>query len=93
MRAWATRASSEGSQQMSIRRMSAWAWIVVVAAAFQIVLTREAQAYIDPGSVSFMFQSLVAAVLGGLLVVRHYWTRITAKIGGWLSPEDEDEDD
>ena len=78
---------------MSIRTMSARAWIVVVAVAFQIVLTREAQAYIDPGSVSFMFQSMVAAVLGGLLVLRLYWKGITAKIGGWLSREDEDEDD
>ncbi len=78
---------------MSIRRLSGRAWIVVVAVVFQIVLTREAQAYIDPGSVSFMFQSLIAAALGGLLVVRHYWTRITVKVKGWLSPEDEDEDD
>ena len=78
---------------MSVRRMSAWAWIGVVAVTFQTVLTREAQAYIDPGSVSFMFQSLVAAVLGGLLVVRHYWAGITARLKGRLPPEDQDEDD
>ena len=78
---------------MSVRRMSAWAWIAVVAVAFQTVLTREAQAYIDPGSVSFMFQSLVAVVLGGLLVVRHYWAGITARLKGRLAPENEDEDD
>lgn len=36
-----------------------------------------AEAYIDPGMGSYVFQMLMAAVIGGLFVVKHYWLRLT----------------
>jgi len=36
-----------------------------------------AEAYIDPGMGSYVFQMLMAALIGGLFVVKHYWQRLT----------------
>jgi hypothetical protein len=33
-------------------------------------------AYLDPGSGSYLLQLLLAGILGGIFVVRMYWTRI-----------------
>lgn len=35
-------------------------------------------AYLDPGSGSFLLQLLLAGILGGLFLVRMYWSRIKA---------------
>jgi NhaP-type Na+/H+ or K+/H+ antiporter len=35
-------------------------------------------AYLDPGSGSFIIQLLFGAVVGGLVVMRAYWSRIRA---------------
>jgi len=34
------------------------------------------QAYLDPGSGSFILQLLLAALVGGLFIVRSYWKKI-----------------
>jgi hypothetical protein len=33
-------------------------------------------AYLDPGSGSFILQLILAAILGGLLVLRSYWAKV-----------------
>ena len=33
-------------------------------------------AYIDPGTGSFLFQAIAAAVIGGLFVIRSTWARL-----------------
>lgn len=33
-------------------------------------------AYLDPGSGSFLFQLLIAGLLGGLYATKSYWIRI-----------------
>jgi len=34
-------------------------------------------AYLDPGSGSFILQLLLAALVGGLFIVKSYWKKIT----------------
>lgn len=47
-------------------------------------------AYLDPGSGSFILQLLIAALLGGLFIVKTYWKRIVAFFNK-EKPEDQDD--
>ena len=40
------------------------------------VYCSEAKAYIDPGAGSYMFQLLIAFLIGGLFVIKSFWRRI-----------------
>lgn len=44
--------------------------------AFWALVAAPASAYIDPGSGSYVFQVLVAAVLAGAVGLRAFWGRI-----------------
>lgn len=49
-------------------------------------------AYLDPGSGSYLLQLLIASALGGLVVLRMYWSRVTAfirRIFGKTPPDDD----
>jgi len=53
-------------------------------------------AYLDPGSGSFLLQLLIAGLLGAGIVIRSQWSRIKGWFGGKSKPaaeEDEDEKD
>jgi len=39
-------------------------------------------AYLDPGSGSFILQLILAAILGGFLVLRSYWTKVKDFLSG-----------
>jgi hypothetical protein len=56
-----------------IRRASWLSWLV---ACFSLVVIPTANAYIDPGSGSFIFQMLVGAALGISFGVKVFWRRI-----------------
>lgn len=53
--------------------------IIVLAAVLTLALPREAQAYLDPGTGSFIFQIVVAAVCGAGFAVKMFWSRICAR--------------
>ena len=36
----------------------------------------DAQAYLDPGTASMLFQSVVAAVVGGFFLIKTYWSKL-----------------
>lgn len=48
------------------------------SAFFEILsdILRSNQAYLDPGSGSYLLQLLIAGLLGGALVIRSSWDRI-----------------
>ncbi len=49
-------------------------------------------AYLDPGSGSYLLQLLIAGALGGLVVLRMYWSRVTAffrRLFGKNPPDDD----
>jgi hypothetical protein len=49
--------------------------VVAVALAASAV---PAAAYIDPGSGSYLFQLAIAALLGGMFLLRRFWVRLFA---------------
>lgn len=48
----------------------------LIVVGLVMLAANDAQAYLDPGSASIIFQALVASVLGGLVVLRVYWSRL-----------------
>jgi hypothetical protein len=44
-----------------------------VCAALVLLFSKRAYAYLDPGTGSMLLQGLIAAVAGGLMVIRSYW--------------------
>jgi DUF1365 family protein len=70
---------------------------LVPFAAVLLVLAypREAQAYLDAGSASMIFQALIASILGAAVVVRIYWRRIKSYFRGTREPTEDpqNEDD
>lgn len=60
---------------------------LALATALQLILVRDASAYLDPGTGSFIFQTVVAMVLGAAFTVRHYWARVKSVFGSKPPPE------
>ncbi len=56
-----------------------------LSALVSLVNEGRASAYLDPGSVSFFFQAVIATLLGGLLILKRYWQRIKAGFSRLLS--------
>lgn len=56
---------------------------LLVALLVVLVLTpRDAHAYLDPGTGSFLLQMLIAGVVGALYYIRVSWARIKGYFGG-----------
>jgi len=54
---------------------------VLPAIALLLVTPRDAWAYLDPGTGSYVLQLAVAGLLGGLVTLRLYWQ----KVKDWFS--------
>jgi hypothetical protein len=52
-----------------------FAWICAFAFLFGVEPS-SAYAYLDPGTGTFALQGLIAAVAGGLVAIRAYWSQI-----------------
>ena len=65
--------------------------LTAVAVILQVLVTREAAAYIDPGSGSFFVQMVLAGLLGAGMAIKAYWHRIKSLFGGKSAPADDDE--
>lgn len=48
--------------------------------AIVLLLARPAAAYLDPGTGSYLFQVLVASVLGALFAIKLYWARLVSRL-------------
>lgn len=57
--------------------------VVLLAACFVLVFAPAAQAYLDPGSGSFIFQALIGGLLAGAVAFksfgRRFWLFITRR--------------
>ncbi|MCP4705541.1 MAG: hypothetical protein GY865_13155 [candidate division Zixibacteria bacterium] len=49
---------------------------MVLLAIIDFCFPRNAYAYLDPGTGSYLFQMLLAALLGGLFALKIFWRRI-----------------
>jgi len=57
-------------------RFKFFAIIGITVFLFFGIFTREAYAYLDLGTGSYIFQLVIAAVIGGLFAVKLFWTKI-----------------
>lgn len=48
--------------------------------------------YLDPGSGSYLLQLLIAGAMGGLLILRMYWSRVSAFIRRLFGKEVDEEE-
>jgi hypothetical protein len=59
--------------------------ICVIIFMFSAIFAPKAYAYLDPGTGSYIYQMLIAAVIGGLFVIKMYWTKIVLFFKGLFS--------
>ncbi|MCK4396886.1 hypothetical protein KAW96_09895 [candidate division WOR-3 bacterium] len=50
--------------------------ILSVISLFYLISPQKLYAYLDPGTGSFIFQLIIAALLGGLFAIKIFWKRI-----------------
>ena len=62
--------------------------IPVVLALFSLVFPLKAYAYLDPGTGSYIFQLIIAALLGGLFAGRLFWNKIKIFLKNLFSKEE-----
>ena len=55
------------------------------AALVCLLLPRLARAFLDPGTGSYLFQLLIAGLLGGVFVLKLFWARIRGWCRGLFS--------
>jgi hypothetical protein len=60
-------------------------WVLVLVPLVLAFTEESAEAYVDPGSASYVFQLIVGALLGGLFVLRTYWARLVTAIRSVVS--------
>ena len=57
-------------------------WAIGIIAVWVLASPGRALAYLDPGTGSYLFQILIAALVGGLFAVKIFWGRISAFFSG-----------
>lgn len=60
------------------KRFSHLGIILCAFTLFFLAFPPPAQAYLDPGTGSYLIQILIATIVGGLLAVKVYWGKIKA---------------
>ncbi|OGM11465.1 hypothetical protein A2Z22_00240 [Candidatus Woesebacteria bacterium RBG_16_34_12] len=60
-----------------MNRLKYFLTFLVVFFIFLFFLPRQAQAYIDPGTGSYVVQIILAFILGGVFTLKLYWKKIT----------------
>jgi hypothetical protein len=63
---------------------------LIIASLYSVLGTENA--YLDPGSGSFILQLILASLLGGLLLLKTYWKKISNFFRG-KSPNGNDDED
>jgi hypothetical protein len=50
-----------------------------------VISEGSAEAYIDPGTASYVFQVIAGAILGGVFLLRTYWSRVVTTVRALVS--------
>lgn len=59
-----------------MQRFRRCARVLASAIVINFVFTSDASAYLDPGTGSFLFQTVIAVGLGAAFTVKMYWQRL-----------------
>ena len=67
--------------------MSKTAVLSLVSSVLLLLVISEgtAEAYIDPGTASYVFQAIAGMVLGGVFLLRTYWSRVVTTVRSMVS--------
>ena len=76
-----------------MRRLGRALGTTLTSAALLIIVARDARAYLDPGTGSFIIQILVASLLGIGFAVRIFWRQIRHGLSKLFSRSREPHDD
>jgi len=66
--------------------------LIVLFAFLYLVFPREACAYLDPGTGSYIFQLAIAVLVGGFFVIKLYWRKVRTFFGNLFSRRQRDDD-
>jgi hypothetical protein len=64
---------------------------LTIAVVLLLAFAREAHAYIDPGTGSFIIQLVIGGVLGALFALKVYWAKVKLFFAGMFSKKPKDE--
>jgi hypothetical protein len=59
--------------------------LVSIVLLLLVISERSAEAYIDPGTASYVFQVIAGAILGGVFLLRTYWSRVVTTMRSLVS--------
>ncbi len=76
-----SRKSAVSTGEVTIVRRQKLILLVALTAVPSLLMPRQAHAYLDPGSGSFLLQILIAGLLGAGVAVKAYWGKIKALFG------------
>ena len=66
-------------------------WALGFLAVWVLAVPGRAMAYLDPGTGSYLFQILIAALVGGLFAVKIFWSRIKLFLQGLFGKKGEED--
>ena len=64
--------------------------ITILIGLFYLIFPQKAYAYLDPGSLSYLLQLFIAALIGASFAIKTFWIRIKAFFGNFLSKKQRD---
>ena len=64
---------------------------LLLVTAVTLFLAAPAQAYLDAGSASMLFQALIGAAAAALVLTKTYWQRIKSVFGGGRKVDSNDQ--
>ena len=65
--------------------------IILLLTISLLSIPRDAFAYLDPGTGSYIFQLLIAGLLGAAFAIKVFWIRIKNFFAGLLSKKNKDD--
>jgi hypothetical protein len=66
---------------------------VVLICLLLVLLSRDAHAYIDPGTGSFIFQLIIGGLIGSAFAIKLFWRNIKGFFHNLFSKSQEEKDD
>lgn len=67
--------------------------VLAVSAMLGFALAEPAHAYLDPGTGSFIFQLIIAGILGALFLFKAYWKKLVTALRKLIPRNHKSDDD
>lgn len=67
-----------------------YSYLILFAILLYVLFPTHAYAYLDPGSGSYIFQLIIAAVVGFGFLLKVYWRKVKSFVTGMFSDQSDD---